>query len=128
MSADVLPDEVKAFLLRYIDSVAQLEALLLLRANADLAWSADMLALRLYTSVQDTAELLARLCADGFLAPETASRPVSIHCPARDQAHMVDQVAMLYTEYLIPVTHLIHAKPRTRVQGFADAFRFRKDP
>ena len=128
MSADVLPDEVKAFLLRYIDSVAQLEALLLLRANADLAWSADILALRLYTSVQDTAELLARLCADGFLAAQDSEPPLyQYHCPSRDQAHMVDQVAMLYTKYLIPVTHLIHAKPRTRVQGFADAFRFRKD-
>ena len=82
MSADVLPDEVKAFLLRYIDSVAQLEALLLLRANADLAWSADMLALRLYTSVQDTAELLARLCADGFLAAHDSEPPLyQYHCP-----------------------------------------------
>ncbi|HKP12051.1 MAG TPA: hypothetical protein VJZ91_08075 [Blastocatellia bacterium] len=129
MSADVLPDEVKAFLLRYIDSIAQLEALLLLQANADLAWSADMLALRLYISVQETADILARLCADGFLVAH-GSGPLlyQYHCPARDQAHMVDQVAMLYTKYLIPITHLIHAKPRTRVQGFADAFRFRKDP
>jgi hypothetical protein len=129
MSANVLPDEVKAFLLRYIDSIAQLEALLLLRANADLAWSADMLALRLYISVQETAEILARLCADGFLTAQ-GSEPLlyQYHCPARDQTHMVDQVAMLYTKYLIPITHLIHAKPRTRVQGFADAFRFRKEP
>jgi hypothetical protein len=129
MRADVLPYEVKAFLLRYIDSIAQLEALLLLRANADLAWSADMIALRLYIPVQETAEILARLCADGFLAAHD-NEPLlyQYHCPARDQAHMADQVAMLYTKYLIPITHLIHAKPRTRVQGFADAFRFRKDP
>ena len=129
MRTDVLPDEVKAFLLRYIDSIAQLEALLLLRAHADLAWSADMLALRLYISVPDTAAILARLCADGFLAAH-GSEPLlyQYHCPARDQAHMVEHVAMLYTKYLLPITHLIHAKPRTRVQGFADAFRFRKDP
>jgi hypothetical protein len=129
MRADVLPDEVKAFLLRYIDSIAQLGALLLLRAHADLAWSADMLALRLYIPVQETAAILARLCADGFLTAHD-SEPLlcQYHCPARDQAHLVDQVAILYTKYLIPITHLIHAKPRTRVQGFADAFRFRKDP
>jgi hypothetical protein len=129
MRADVLPDEVKAFLLSYIDSIAQLGALLLLRAHADLAWSADMLALRLYIPVQETAAILARLCADGFLTAHD-SEPLlcQYHCPARDQAHLVDQVAILYTKYLIPITHLIHAKPRTRVQGFADAFRFRKDP
>jgi len=129
MRADVLPNEVKAFLLRYIDSIAQLEALLLLQANANLAWSADMLALRLYISVQETAAILARLCAYGFLAAH-GSEPLlyQYHCPARDQAHMIDQVAVLYTKYLIPITHLIHAKPRMRVQGFADAFRFRKEP
>jgi len=44
MTDDPIPDDVKTFLLRYIDSIAQLEALLLLRANAELAWSADTLA------------------------------------------------------------------------------------
>jgi hypothetical protein len=68
MTDDPIPDDVKAFLLRHIDAIAQLEALLLLRANAELAWSADTLAKRLYIPVQEKAELLARLCADGFLA------------------------------------------------------------
>lgn len=128
MGDDLLPDDVKAFLLRYIDSIAHLEALLLLRTNAALAWSADRLAQRLYISVQDTAEILARLYADGFIAAQS-SEPLlyQYHCPSREQAHMVEQVAMLYARYLIPVTHLIHAKPRTRVQAFADAFKLRKD-
>jgi hypothetical protein len=128
MTDDPIPDDVKTFLLRYIDSIAQLEALLLLRANAELAWSADTLAKRLYIPVQETAELLAHLCADGFLAV-LDSQPLfyQYHCTSSEQAHMVDQVAELYARYLIPVTHLIHAKPRTRVQAFADAFRLRKD-
>jgi hypothetical protein len=48
MTNDPIPGDVKAFLLRHIDSIAQLEALLLLRANAELTWSADTLAKRLY--------------------------------------------------------------------------------
>jgi hypothetical protein len=128
MPDDPIPDDVKAFLLRYIDSIAQLEALLLLRANAELAWSADMLAKRLYIPVLETAEILARLCADGFLTAR-GGEPLlyQYHCTSREQAHIVDHVAELYARYLIPVTHLIHAKPRTRVQAFADAFRLRKD-
>ena len=39
---------------------------------------------------------------------------------------MVDQVANLYRQYLIPLTTLIHAKPRPRVHEFADAFQWRK--
>lgn len=128
MTDDLIPDDVKAFLLRHIDSIAQLEALLLLRAHAELTWSADTLAKRLYTPVQETAEILARLCADGFLAAK-GGEPLlyQYHCPSREQAHMVDHVAEVYARYLIPVTQLIHAKPRTRVQAFADAFRLRKE-
>jgi hypothetical protein len=128
MTDDPIPGDVKAFLLRYIDSIAQLEALLLLRAHAELTWSADTLAKRLYIPMQETAEILARLCTDGFLVGQ-GSEPLvyQYHCTSREQAPMVDRVAELYTRYLIPVTHLIHAKPRTRVQAFADAFRLRKE-
>ena len=128
MTDDPIPGDIKAFLLRHIDSIAQLEALLLLRDTAELAWSADTLAKRLYIPVQETAEILALLCADGFLATK-GGEPLlyQYHCMSRAQAHMVDHVAELYARYLIPVTHLIHAKPRTKVQAFADAFRLRKE-
>jgi hypothetical protein len=127
MTDDLIPGDIEDFLLRHIDSVAQLEALLLLRTNAELVWSADTLAKRLYIPIQETAEILARLCADGFLAAQS-SEPLlyQYHCASSEQAHMVDQVAEFYARYLIPVTHLIHTKPRTRVQEFADAFRLRK--
>lgn len=127
MVDDLIPDDVKAFLLRLIDSIAQLEALLLLRVNPDLDWSAETLAKRLYITEQETAELLVRLCADGFLAAKDQTLVYQYHCRGSEQASMVDRVADLYSHYLIPITHLIHAKPRTRVQEFADAFRLRKD-
>jgi hypothetical protein len=123
----LIPDDVQAFLLKYIDSIAQLEALLLMRANASLVWVAETLASRLYITPQDTAVLLERLRTDGFL--EALPNPPSsyqYHPTSNELAHMVDRVADLYAKYLIPVTNLIHAKPRTRVQEFADAFRLRK--
>jgi hypothetical protein len=128
MTDDPIPNDVKAFLLQHIDSIAQLEALLLLRADSELAWSADTLAKRLYIPVQETAEVVARLCADGFLV-STGSEPLlyQYQCTSSEQARMVDLVAECYARYLIPVTHLIHTKPRTRVQEFADAFRLRKE-
>lgn len=128
MVDDLIPDDVKAFLLKHIDSVAQLEALLLLRANPDLEWNAETLAKRLYVSVQETAGLLARLCADGFLEARGDQTLIyQYHCRVSEQVNIVDRVAELYGHYLIPITHFIHAKPRTRVQEFADAFRLRKD-
>jgi hypothetical protein len=40
---------------------------------------------------------------------------------------MGDLLADVYARYLVPVTNLIHAKPKSRVQEFADAFKLRKD-
>jgi hypothetical protein len=39
---------------------------------------------------------------------------------------MVGEVVEAYSKYLIPVTNLIHSKPQTRVQQFAEAFKLRK--
>jgi hypothetical protein len=41
---------------------------------------------------------------------------------------MTGRAVELYSRQLVPVTHLIHSKPRpARVQEFAEAFRLRKD-
>jgi hypothetical protein len=39
---------------------------------------------------------------------------------------MVDRLADAYARHLIPVTNLIHGKPR-RLREFSDAFKIRKD-
>lgn len=38
----------------------------------------------------------------------------------------VGRLEALYRTHLIPITNMIHAKPR-RIREFADAFRFRKE-
>jgi hypothetical protein len=123
----LIPDDVQAFLLNHIDTIAQLEALLLRRADPASEWTAEILAKRLYVSSQETATLLERLRADGFLLALQGEPYRYQYQPSTSElAHMVDQVAELYARYLIPITHLIHSKPRTRVQEFADAFKLRR--
>lgn len=127
MGEALIPDDVQAFLLQHIDSVAQLEALLLLRADPTGAWSAETLAKRLYITAQEAAVVLDRLAADGFLAtPQDLPGSYQYHPASGELADMVDRIAALYAKYLVPVTNLIHSKPRTRVQEFADAFKLRK--
>ncbi len=127
MSEPLIPDNVRAFLLQSIDSIAHLEALLLLRANPTFVWTAEMLAQRLYIAAPDAVMILQRLAATQFvtLAPD-APEQYRYQPTSADLAQMVDQVASLYSKYLIPITKIIHAKPRTRVQEFADAFKWRK--
>jgi hypothetical protein len=124
MADEPIPDDVRDFILRHVDSVAQLEALLLLRANPSTSWDAATVAKRLYTTEQDIAEVLGRLAEDGFLT--LADNAYRFECPTPEQQTMVDRVADTYKHHLIAVTNLIHAKPR-RIRQFADAFRFKKD-
>jgi hypothetical protein len=123
MTDELVPDDVRDFIQRYVDSVAQLEALLLLRASPNEAWDAARTAKRLYTTEQEIVEVLARLCADGFLTCKEGM--YRFEC-APEQQQRVDRVASVYAGYLIPVTNMIHAKPR-RIREFADAFKLRKD-
>jgi hypothetical protein len=128
MSDSFIPDDLAQFILERIDSVAQLEALLLLRNEPHEKWSAAALAKRLYITDKETAALLERLCADGFLVATSSQPPLYHYQPgSQELGKMIDRAAEIYSKHLVPVTNLIHSKPKTRVQEFADAFRLRKD-
>lgn len=118
-----MPEELRAFIIRYIDSIAQLEALLLLRNNPADNWDVAKTAARLYTSEAEAEAVLTHLAEAGFLARDGHNVKYS---PADDElARLVDELAEAYARQLIPVTNLIHAKHR-RIRQFADAFKFRK--
>ncbi|MPZ75087.1 MAG: hypothetical protein GEU77_01015 [Deltaproteobacteria bacterium] len=128
MNDELIPHDVRQFVLDRIDSVAHLEALLLLRSKPDEEWSCETVANRLYIDQRQTAELLARLSADGFVTATVGQSSVYRYQPASmELQQMVDRLAEIYSKHLVPITNLIHSKPKTRVQEFADAFRLRKD-
>ena len=124
MSDPLIPDDLRDFILRHIDSVAQLEALLLLRSAPDEGWDAPRAAKRLYVTAQSAEEVLSRLCDDGLLSQNADL--YRYHGQPEELRRMVDRLAATYTRHLIPVTNLIHGKPR-RIREFADAFRFKRD-
>lgn len=127
MVDDLIPQDIKQFILDKMDSVAQLEGLLLLRSNPQMDWSVEEVGRRLYISQQQAAEVLAHLFEEGFLTAakgESSSYRFQPNTP--ELGGMVDRVAELYSKYLVSVTNLIHSKPQTKVQKFADAFKLRK--
>jgi hypothetical protein len=123
MADQYISDEVRNFILKYIDSVAQLEALLLIRANPQDMWDIPRLATRLYIGEAEASDILNRLCADGLLSAIDASFRFEGISP--NIVALVSEVQIVYARQLIPVTNIIHAKLR-RIRSFADAFRFRK--
>jgi hypothetical protein len=124
MAEDLIPEDVREFVIKHIDSITHLEALLLLRGNPDEYWTANSTAGRLYISEHETAIVLARLCSLGFLATE--DQVFRYACRDSELENMVARLETLYARHLIPVTNLIHTKP-SRIREFADAFKLRKD-
>lgn len=124
MADQYVPDRIRDFILKHIDSVAQIEALLLVRSNPQERWNVSQIAARLYTSETEVAEALDRLCAAGLLALDNDIYRFEGISP--ESAALIQELLALYARHLIPVTNIIHAKPR-RIRSFADAFRFRKD-
>lgn len=127
MSDPVIPDTVHRLILERIDSVAELEALLLLRSEPQ-DWDAARLAGRLYISAGEAAVLLGGLQARGLFKVNTDTGLYHYEPDRPELAEAVDLLADTYRTRLIPVTKLIHSKSTpSSLQRFADAFRLRKE-
>lgn len=125
MSTSEIPDEIRRFLLQHIDSVAKLEALLLMRQDPQQEWDADLLSQRLYIKAQQAEAILTDLSQLG-LCQQAHNR---YHFePAQTYLKDVsDRLAEVYSKQLIQVTNLIHSRSASPLQHFSDAFKLRKE-
>lgn len=124
MPVDDIPDDLRDFIFAHIESIAHLEALLLLKENPEQDWTAEQATQRLYIPVDKAAQTLSSLAEKGFLA--AGEQGYRFSCRPHDLEVMVSRLAQAYREKLILVTNLIHSKPN-RIREFANAFRLRKD-
>ena len=124
MPDQTLPAELQEFLAKHIDSIAQLEALLLLRESPAMAWQGQNLAKRLYIEEQEAQQVLSHLSAHGFVVRESEA---CRYAPANDELErLTGLLADHYRRHLIPITNFVHSKPR-RIRQFADAFKLKRD-
>jgi len=124
MGDELIPPDVREFILRHIDSIAHLEALLLLQQQPDFKWSAASVADHLYIEPDQATEVLQHLCEAGLADCKDAV--YWFNAAPTGQLEVVRRLAELYSNHLIPVTNLVHAKP-SGIRRFAAAFKFRKD-
>ena len=131
MAEDAIPDEVKAFIAAHIESVLQLEVLLLLHAQAPRQFTAAELAQELRIDAAWVSVQLASLADAGVLtaaAPAPGAAPQSRYEPrAADLDRAVAGLAREYAARRVTVIGLIFSKPVDKIRSFADAFRLRKD-
>ena len=128
---DEIAPEVKAFIADYLDSVVQLETLLMLHAAPDREWDADEVARDLRIDRAWAAGQLDRLCELGLVvsgqAATTDARRYRYAPAATATRAAVDGLARAYSERRVTVISLIFAKPADNLRAFSDAFRIRRD-
>jgi hypothetical protein len=123
-----LPEEVRRFIAHHIDSVEQLEILLLLHQQPGRAWSSEAVARELRIPSKSAGERLEDMVHDGPLSRQGVSPEEYRYGP--ESMKLDDAVRGLATRYAthrVSVINLIYSKPIDKIRTFADAFRLRKD-
>jgi MarR family len=111
MSNTGIPRAVEAFLLKYIDSIPELESLLLVRAEPAMVWQPATLAARLHVDVQAATTVLNALERRGLLSRREAG---FIYAPKSGELDAaIEALTGAYRRLLIPITSIVHAKTQT---------------
>ena len=128
MTDDGIPPEVKTFLADNIDSVVQLEALLLLHAKPEQSFTPAELAKELRIDAAWAEPNLKQLCARHILACNETSGARYHYSPGTEELkRTIGALDDCYATRRVSVIALIFSKPPSPLQHFADAFRIRKE-
>ena len=123
-----VPESVRDFVLAYIDSVVQLEMLLLLMRGKK-RWTATEVARELRIDPEGAAGQLAELTQKGLLTPTNSSAEMGYqYAPSsRRLRELMDGLERAYEDRRVSIISLIYSKPSDTIRVFADAFRIRKE-
>jgi hypothetical protein len=119
-----VPSVVRELIADRLDSIPELEAVLLLREESTRTWTPEEAGKRLYVSTTVAAHILQQLHVRGLLLKDEEAYRYGPESEALTAA--VTQLAVSYSRNLIKVTHIVHSKPSQSVRDFANAFRLRK--
>ncbi len=116
------------FLHDNVDSVPQLESLILLWNSRPVGWTEEELASRLYAPPVQVREVLRDLMRLQIVQ-EIPGPPVKYsYLPRSDeQDDLMRAIDNAYRRDLVKISTMIHSKASSPVREFAKAFRFKKD-
>jgi len=122
--SQAFPSEVESFIAYCIDSVEQVEVLLLL-AHSERSWTIAELSEHLRSSRRSVGLRLASLVAHGLVARDGVSFRYAANS---DDDALVKRLGAVYEERRSAVIDRIFSSKRDPLQYFANAFRLREDP
>jgi hypothetical protein len=122
-----IPAPVLQFILKRIDTVAELETLLIMATEQSRQWSVDEIAARIYVAAPSAAAVLHALQTRHLIAGDAAGNHFHFNPASDEERQTILQTAAVYRTHLIPISTLIHKKASTPVQEFARAFNLKKE-
>lgn len=123
-----IPARVLQFLAERIDTVPQLEALLLLWESPQRLWSEEELAGRIYVDRPVAATILQALQRQQLITAESGPVARYGYNPQWDPSgEVMPEVAAAYRRHLVQLATFIHSRASTAVREFARAFDLKKD-
>ena len=120
---------VQQFIADHVDSVMQLEVLLLLAEHRGRVWTSADLAQQLRIDPAWVDAQLRSMAAGGLIVALEGAPGGQFRFEPRtpELSQAVDELARAYADRRVTVIGLIFAKPLDKIRSFADAFRIRKD-
>jgi hypothetical protein len=120
--------QVDRFILVQIDSVPQLEALLLLFNSQPKTWSIEEMAKSLYVRGELAARILDSLLQRNLIALDSKGPNVFLYSAENEQRNrLLEAVDAIYRKDVVRISSMIHSKGSAGVREFARAFRIKKD-
>lgn len=127
MTEPAIPQQVLQFIAGQIDTVPQLECLLLLHQDDSRSWLADDVAARIYIS-RETARVILQTLERRHLITSDGDPPRFRFSPTEvTSRELVAEVAGTYKRHLVPIATFIHSRASASVREFARAFDLKKD-
>ena len=122
-----VPPHVLRFVEENIDTVPQLETLLLMSRARDRSWSVMEVAERNYISEHRAEFVVQALQRRGLISCDESPLSFRFSPATAEIGELVEQLARCYHTNLSRITTFIHSKPSASIKEFARAFDFKKD-
>jgi hypothetical protein len=127
MSPPQVPVHILRFLEECIDSVPQLEALLIMFDEPGRRWTVADIGARTYVSPPEATRVLDRLARGKLVQPDDSGALFQIRLDDDETRALIGEVARTYRANLTHIATFIHEKAPAPVKEFARAFDLKRD-
>ncbi len=128
MDEKKIPEEIRAFTYKYINSLEQLEILCFMYENRYEEYNPSMIAKELRTSELSVENTFKDLFSKDFIVLKNSENKFYQYGPKTDILDVgVRIIYQFYKNNYHTMINLIYSRPIENIRSFSDSFKFRKD-